>query len=39
MPNIPMWFGKIQGGHSTRVGDVTVDAFSRIRVAEVTVNQ
>jgi oligopeptide transport system substrate-binding protein len=39
MPNIPMWFGKIQGGHSTRVGDVTVDAFSRIRLAEVTVNQ
>jgi oligopeptide transport system substrate-binding protein len=37
MPNIPMWFGKTQGAHSSGVDNVTIDAFSRIRVADVTV--
>jgi ABC-type transport system substrate-binding protein len=37
MPNIPMWFGKIQAAHSNDVDNVTIDAFSRIRLADVTV--
>ncbi|GIF01225.1 peptide ABC transporter substrate-binding protein [Paractinoplanes rishiriensis] len=39
MPNVPMWFGKVQGAHSATVGNVAIDAFSRIRLAQVTVNQ
>ncbi|MDY7083819.1 MAG: ABC transporter substrate-binding protein [Actinomycetota bacterium] len=39
MPNIPMWFGKVQGAHSDRVDNVTIDAFTRIRLAQVTVGQ
>lgn len=39
MPNIPMWFGKVQGARSERVSDVTIDAFRRIRLAQVVVEQ
>jgi oligopeptide transport system substrate-binding protein len=37
MPNIPMWFGKVQAAHSTNVDGVVIDAFTRIRLADVTV--
>ena len=37
MPNIPMWFGKVQAGHSTNVSNVVVDAFTRVRLEDVTV--
>ncbi|WP_089255242.1 peptide ABC transporter substrate-binding protein [Asanoa hainanensis] len=39
LPNVPMWFGKVQGAHSNGVSNVAIDAFTRIRLAEVTVNQ
>ena len=39
MPNIPMWFGKVQGAYSENVDNVTIDAFTRIDIANVTVNQ
>lgn len=38
MPNIPMWFGKVQAGHSTDVSNVVIDAFTRVRLEDVTVN-
>jgi oligopeptide transport system substrate-binding protein len=37
MPNIPMWFEQVQGAHSDSVGNVVIDAFERIRTADVTV--
>jgi ABC-type transport system substrate-binding protein len=37
MPNIPMWFGKVQAGHSDKVDDVVIDAFTRVRLEDVTV--
>jgi oligopeptide transport system substrate-binding protein len=37
MPNIPMWFEQVQGGHSENVQNVVIDAFERIRTADVTV--
>jgi ABC-type oligopeptide transport system substrate-binding subunit len=39
MPIIPMWFEKTQAAHSERVSDVHIDAFTRIHLADVTVNQ
>ncbi|KGN42951.1 peptide ABC transporter substrate-binding protein [Knoellia aerolata] len=39
MPIIPMWFGKVQAGHSDRVDDVVIDAFTRVRLEDVTVQQ
>jgi ABC-type transport system substrate-binding protein len=38
MPNIPLWFGKVQAGHSSNVGNVVIDAFTRVRLEDVTVN-
>jgi len=35
MPNIPMWFGKVQGAHSDKVSNVVIDAFTRVSVADV----
>lgn len=32
LPAVPLWFGRIQAARSARVGDLTVDAFSRVRV-------
>ncbi len=37
MPNIPMWFGQVQGAHSDKVQNVVIDAFTRIRTADITV--
>jgi ABC-type oligopeptide transport system substrate-binding subunit len=37
MPNIPMWFEQVQGAHSDKVSNVVIDAFERIRTADVTV--
>jgi ABC-type oligopeptide transport system substrate-binding subunit len=37
MPNIPMWFEQVQGAHSEKVQNVVIDAFERIRTADVTV--
>ncbi|MFC0623303.1 peptide ABC transporter substrate-binding protein [Kribbella deserti] len=37
MPNIPMWFGKVQAGHSPDVSNVVIDAFTRVRLEDVTV--
>jgi oligopeptide transport system substrate-binding protein len=37
MPNIPMWFEQVQGAHSDKVQNVVIDAFERIRTADVTV--
>ena len=37
MPNIPMWFGKVQAAHSPSVDSVVIDAFARIDTAEVRV--
>ena len=37
MPNIPMWFEQVQGAHSQNVQNVVIDAFERIRTADVTV--
>ena len=39
MPIMPMFFGKVQGVHSENVSNVQIDAFTRVRVADVTVNQ
>jgi ABC-type transport system substrate-binding protein len=39
MPIMPMFFGKVQGAHSENVSDVQIDAFTRVRVADVSVNQ
>jgi ABC-type transport system substrate-binding protein len=39
MPIIPMWFGKVQAGHSDNVDNVVIDAFTRVRVEDVTVTQ
>ncbi|KGN32957.1 4-phytase [Knoellia sinensis KCTC 19936] len=39
MPIIPMWFGKVQAGHSDHVDNVVIDAFTRVRLEDVTVNQ
>jgi ABC-type transport system substrate-binding protein len=37
MPVVPLWFGKTRAAHSERVAGVTIDPFSRIRVADVRV--
>jgi oligopeptide transport system substrate-binding protein len=37
MPVIPMWFERTQAAHSDRVDNVVIDAFVRIRLADVTV--
>jgi oligopeptide transport system substrate-binding protein len=37
MPNIPMWFGKVQAAHSEDVDNVVIDAFDRILTSDVTV--
>jgi oligopeptide transport system substrate-binding protein len=39
LPVIPMFFGTQQAVHSDRVSNVKIDAFARIRLAEVTVKQ
>jgi len=39
MPIAPMFFGRVQGAHSENVDNVQIDAFTRVRVADVTVNQ
>jgi ABC-type oligopeptide transport system substrate-binding subunit len=39
MPVIPMWFGKVQGGHSDKVDNVQIDAFSNLDIASVTVKK
>jgi oligopeptide transport system substrate-binding protein len=39
MPNIPMWFGRVQAAHSDRVDNVVIDAFTRINTADVTVDE
>lgn len=38
MPNIPLWFGKVQAAHSSNVDNVVIDAFTHIRLADVTVS-
>ena len=38
MPNIPLWFGKVQAAHSEDVDNVVIDAFTRINTSDVTVN-
>ncbi|MPZ71092.1 MAG: ABC transporter substrate-binding protein [Actinobacteria bacterium] len=38
VPIIPMWFAEIQAAHSENVGNVVIDPFTRIDLAEVTVN-
>ena len=37
LPAIPMWFGLNQSVHSENVGNVSVDAFGNLRLAEVEV--
>lgn len=37
MPAVPLWFGKTRAVHSERTAGVTIDPFSRIRVADVRV--
>lgn len=37
LPNIPMWFGKVQAAHSPSVDSVVIDAFARIDTAAVRV--
>lgn len=37
MPIMPMFFGKVQGAHSDKVSNVKIDAFTQVRVADVTV--
>ncbi|MGH9039903.1 MAG: peptide ABC transporter substrate-binding protein [Acidimicrobiia bacterium] len=37
MPVVPLWFGKTRAAHSERTAGVTIDPFSRIRVADVRV--
>ncbi len=39
MPIMPMFYGKVQGAHSEKVDNVQIDAFGRVRTANVTVNQ
>ena len=39
MPIAPMFFNRVQGGYSENVSDVVFDAFSRVRLAEVSVNE
>ena len=39
MPIMPMFFGKVQGVTSENVKNVKIDAFTRIRLDEVTVNE
>ena len=39
MPIMPMFFGLVQGAHSENVSNVKIDAFTRVRLADVTVNQ
>ncbi len=39
MPIMPMFFGKVQGVTSEKVSNVKIDAFTRIRLDEVTVNE
>ena len=39
MPIMPMFFGLVQGAHSENVDNVQIDAFTRVRLADVTVNQ
>jgi oligopeptide transport system substrate-binding protein len=38
MPIMPMFFGLVQGAHSEKVSNVKIDAFGRVRTADVTVN-
>ena len=38
MPIAPMFFTRVNAGYSENVGDVTFDAFSNVRTAQVTVN-
>ncbi|WP_370324419.1 ABC transporter substrate-binding protein [Euzebya sp.] len=38
MPIIPMWFGLVQGAHSENVDNVTIDAFTHIGLADVSVS-
>jgi ABC-type oligopeptide transport system substrate-binding subunit len=37
MPNIPMWFEKVQAAHSDRVTGVVVDGFEHVQIADVQV--
>jgi len=37
MPVVPMWFGLTQGAHSENVENVVIDAFTSIRLEDVTV--
>ncbi len=39
MPIMPMFFGLVQGAYSENVDNVKVDAFTRVRLEDVTVNQ
>jgi ABC-type transport system substrate-binding protein len=39
MPIAPMFFGLVQAVHSDKVSNVTLDAFTRVRLEDVTVNQ
>ncbi|MCW2613612.1 MAG: 4-phytase, partial [Frankiales bacterium] len=39
MPIMPMFFGLVQGVHSENVDNVAIDAFTRVRLEDVTVNQ
>ena len=39
MPIMPMFYGLVQGAHSEKVSNVKIDAFGRVRTADVTVNQ
>jgi ABC-type transport system substrate-binding protein len=39
MPIMPMFFGLVQGVHSENVDNVKIDAFTRVRLEDVTVNQ
>jgi oligopeptide transport system substrate-binding protein len=38
MPVIPMWFARVDGAYAENVSDVTIDAFSQVDIAGVTVN-
>jgi ABC-type transport system substrate-binding protein len=39
MPIMPMFYGLVQGAHSEKVSNVKIDAFGRVRTADVTVKQ
>ena len=39
MPVIPMFFGRITGAHTDHVDNVVIDAFGRVILEDVTVNQ